>query len=124
MDDPMGFARLTYQAGQRSRDAFESLLTHVTRLLAQRKDGCLLVDQRLMTPFTPDEQGFVIQLWLPRTVAEGGYRFGAVILAQNVFARLATATVIAAVRDLAITYQYFEQEAEAVNWLLTKQQSA
>jgi hypothetical protein len=74
-----------------------------------------------MSPFTPEEQGFVIQQWLPRTVKEGGYKFGAVLVAQNVFARLATATVIATVRDLAITYQFFEQEAEAVTWLLAQQ---
>lgn len=121
-NDPLGFARLTYHAGQRPQDAFQALLRHVTNLLAQRQDGCLLVDQRLMLPFTPEEQSYVIQQWLPRTVVEGGYRFGAVVVAHNVFARLATATVIAAVRNLSITYRYFEQEAEAIAWLLAQQQ--
>jgi hypothetical protein len=124
VNDPLGFARLTYLAGLRPRDGFQALLSHVTQLLARRADGCLLVDQRLMTPFTPEEQEHVIQQWLPRTVAEGGYRYGAVLVAQNVFARLATATVIAAVRDLSITYQYFEQEAEAVSWLMSQQRQA
>lgn len=124
VDDPLGFARLTYQPGVRPEDGFKALLGHVTKLLARREDGCLLVDQRLMTPFTPEEQKHVIQQWLPRIVAEGGYRFGAVLVAQNVFARLVTATVIAAVRDLAITYEYFEQEAEAITWLMSQQRQA
>ncbi|MBC6605463.1 hypothetical protein H8B13_01390 [Hymenobacter sp. BT188] len=124
VDDPMGFARLTYQAGLRPEDGFKALLGQVTKLLAQREDGCLLIDQRLMAPFTPEEQQHVIQQWLPRTVKECGYRYGAVLVAQDVFARLATATVIAAVRDLSITYQYFEQEAEAITWLMSQQRQA
>jgi hypothetical protein len=121
IDDPMGFARLTYQSGVRQQDAFRALLGHVSRLLARRADGCLLVDQRLMEPFTPDEQAYVIEQWLPRAAQEGGYRFGAVVVAHNVFARLATAMVVTAVRDLPMTYCYFEDEAEAVAWLLHQQ---
>jgi len=122
-DDSLGFARLTYKEGVRSTDAFHALLGHVTRLIARRADGCLLVDQRLMQPFTPEEQTYVIEQWLPRAAQEGGYRFGAVVVAHNVFARLATAMVVTAVRDLPMTYCYFEQEAEAVTWLLQQQQA-
>ncbi|GAB2465115.1 hypothetical protein GCM10011375_35010 [Hymenobacter qilianensis] len=124
VNDPLGFARLMYQAGSRPEDDFKALLNNVTKLMARREDGCLLVDQRLMSPFTPEEQEYVIQQWLPRLVEKGGYRYGAVLVAQNVFARLATSTIIAAVRDLSITYQYFEQEAEAVNWLISQQRHA
>lgn len=118
VNDPLGFARLTYRAGG---DAFEALLGNVTRLLARRGDGGLLVDQRQMVPFTPDEQAYVIEQWLPRTVQEGGYRYGAVLLAEDVFARLATAQMVTAVRALPIGYRYFELEAEAVAWLLDQQ---
>jgi len=120
-DDPLGFARLTYREGLRAKDAFQALLGHVTRLLAKRGDGCLLVDQRLMQPFTPEEQTYVIEQWLPRAAQEGGYRFGAVVVAHNVFARLATSMVVTAVRDLPMAYRYFEEEAEAVAWLLQQQ---
>ncbi|SNR30329.1 hypothetical protein [Hymenobacter mucosus] len=124
VDDPLGFARLTYQPGTRDAEAMAALLGHVTRLLAKRGDGCLLVDQRLMSPFTPTEQIFVIQQWLPRAVAEGSYRFGAVVLAENAFARLATRSVTTAVRDMPMLYQYFEQEVDAVAWLLQQKQKA
>ncbi|WP_324674834.1 hypothetical protein [Hymenobacter sp. GOD-10R] len=118
-EDPLGFARLTYQRGLRKGDELRSLLGHTTRLIARRGDGRLLIDQRLMTPFTPDEQHFVMQEWLPLTILEGGYRFGAVILAQDVFARLATATVVTAVRNLPMTYRYFDTESQAIAWLTT-----
>lgn len=119
-DDAMGFARLTYQPNPRQKDAFQALLGHVSRLLAKRGDGCLLVDQRLMDPFTPEEQAFVLEQWLPRAI-EAGYRYGAVVVANNVFARLATAMVVTAARDLPMTYRYFEDEGEAISWLLQQQ---
>ena len=120
-DDSLGFARLTYREAPRTKEAFQALLGHVSRLLAQRGDGCLLVDQRLMQPFTPEEQTYVVEQWVPRAVQEGNYRFGAVVVAHNVFARLATSMVVTAVRDLPILYRYFEEEAEAVTWLLQQQ---
>ncbi|RAK68206.1 hypothetical protein [Hymenobacter edaphi] len=119
-DDPAGFARLTYFAGQRSEDELRALLGHVTRLLARRPDGRLLVDQRLMQPFSASEQQHMTQQWLPAAVAEGGYRYGAVLQAHDVFARLATAAVTTQGRDLNLTYRYFDDEPAAVQWLLTR----
>lgn len=117
VEDTLGFARLIYQPGLRDPEAMSSLLGYVIRLLARRGDGCLLVDQRQMSPFTQAEQHFIIEQWLPRAVAEGGYRFGSVIMAHDAFARLATRTVTTAVRKMPMHYQYFEQEADAVAWL-------
>ncbi|WP_460615469.1 hypothetical protein [Hymenobacter seoulensis] len=119
-EDSAGVARLTYHPGPRDPEALAALLGHVTRLLARRGDGGLLVDQRGMSPFTPAEQTFLVQQWLPRAVAEGGYRFGAVILSENAVTRLATRSVTTAVRDIPVLYQYFELEADAVAWLLER----
>ena len=56
---------------------------------------------------------------LPRAVYDNGYRFGAVVVAQNVFARLAmTQLVLATCCDLPHIYRTFEAEAEAVVWLV------
>ncbi|MCC3156608.1 hypothetical protein LJ737_05120 [Hymenobacter sp. 15J16-1T3B] len=121
-DDPAGFARLTYHPGQRSEDELRALLGHVTRLLARRADGRLLVDQRLMQPFSASEQQHVMHQWMPAAVADGGYRFGAVVQAHDVFARLATASVTTQGRDLNLTYRYFDDEAPAVEWLLMQLQ--
>ncbi|HEX8349987.1 MAG TPA: STAS/SEC14 domain-containing protein [Hymenobacter sp.] len=119
IDGSLGFARLIYHRGARKEDEFRAFLGHTVRLLARRGDGRLLVDQRLMTPFTPDEQKFVLEEWLPRTVQEGGYRNCAVVLAHDVFARLATATVITSARNLPLTFRHFDDEAEAIAWLVT-----
>jgi hypothetical protein len=119
IDGSLGFARLIYHGGVRKEEEFKAFLGHTVRLLARRGDGRLLVDQRLMAPFTPSEQQFVVEQWLPRTIEEGGYRYCAVLLANDVFSRLAMATVVTAVRELPLTYRQFEDESEAIAWLAT-----
>ncbi|QIX60225.1 hypothetical protein HER32_03075 [Hymenobacter sp. BT18] len=118
IDDPQGFGRLIYQPGPRQTEDFRGFLSHVIRLLASRRGGRLLIDQSQMQPFTTEEQAYMVEEWLPHMVADGGYRYGSVLVADNVFARLATATVITAARGLHLTYQYFEREGDAVAWLL------
>ena len=56
--------------------------------------------------------------WLPQAVNESGYRFGAVLVAQNVFARLAMTQLMMATRNLPHTYRTFETEETAMAWLL------
>ncbi|RTQ49753.1 hypothetical protein EJV47_13155 [Hymenobacter gummosus] len=113
--DPAGFARLVYKPGPRAEGA---LLTHSRHLLA-RHHGRMLVDQRLMQPYSPVEQQLVRQEWLPLAIEENGYRYGAVVQAQDVFARLATATVLTQARNSKMTYRYFDDEAAATAWLLS-----
>ncbi len=55
--------------------------------------------------------------WLPRAVNEHGYRYGAVLMATNVFARLAMNQFVLATRNLPHTYRTFETEETAVAWL-------
>ena len=56
--------------------------------------------------------------WLPQAVSESGYRFGAVLVAQNVFARLTRTQLVMATRELPHSYRTFETEETAVAWLL------
>ncbi len=55
--------------------------------------------------------------WLPRAVYAFGYRFGTVLAAQNVFARLAMTHLLLGAHDLPHTYRTFENEGDAVAWL-------
>lgn len=118
-DHSTGYARLTYHPAARTPEELRALLGHVTRLLAQYAHGRLLVDQRLMQPFSPVEQQ-VLQQWMPVAVAESRYRSGAILQAYDVFARLATGTATAHGRDLNLTYRHFTEEAAALDWLLAQ----
>jgi hypothetical protein len=115
------YVRLQYYPGPRCFEEFTSLLNHVTRALSRYRLGKLLIDQRQMTPYVPDEQVHLVQQWLPRTIVEGQYRYGAVVQAHDVFARLAMDTIRTQAQDLPLTYRFFPDEAQAINWLHAQQ---
>ena len=122
-EEPGSFVRMEYGAGAREAAAFRALLTHAVQALARRQWSGILVDQRAMTPLTNAEQDWMSTEWLPRAVAEYGYRHGAVLVAKDVFARLAMHHFVVASRGLNHTYRPFESEAEAVAWLLMKNEA-
>jgi hypothetical protein len=111
------YVRLQYYPGPRHFDEFTALLNHVTRALSRYGLGKLLIDQRQMTPYVPAEQIHLVQHWLPRTIVEGQYRYGAVVQAHDVFARLAMDTIRTQAQDLPLTYRFFPDEVEAIRWL-------
>jgi len=117
-EEPAGYLRLEYRTGPRKEHHFRALLTHVGHALTRRAWNRLLVDQREMEPYSPGEQAWMSTEWLPRAVHEAGYRYGAVLVAHNVFARLAMDQLAMATRGLPHTYRMFEGEAEAAAWLL------
>ena len=70
-----------------------------------------------MRAFPTAEQQWIAREWLPRAATEGGYRFGAIVLSEDVFTRLATAYVTTSVQGLPLVYRTFTDEAAAVAWL-------
>lgn len=116
-EEPDGYLRLEYKPNPREAVQFRALLTHAAQALSRHHWANMLVDQRQMTPFTPAEQAWMSGEWLPKAVHEHGYRHGAVLVAHNVFARLAMTQLVLGTRDLPHTYRTFEDEAEAVAWL-------
>ena len=117
-EEPTGYLRLEYKPGPRGEVEFRALLTHAAQALTRHHWRSILVDQRQMTPFVMSEQTWMGTEWLPHAVHEHGYRFGAVLVAQNVFARLAMTQLVLSTRNLPHTYRTFEGEDEAVGWLL------
>lgn len=113
--------RLRYHPGPRRFEEFSALLHHVTRALARYQLGKLLIDQRQMTPYLPTEQVYVVEHWLPRTIVEGQYRYGAVVQAHDEFARLAMDTIRTQAQELPLTYRFFPDELVAVSWLQAQQ---
>ncbi|MGI4734109.1 MAG: hypothetical protein ACRYG7_02925 [Janthinobacterium lividum] len=115
------YVRLRYHSGPRRFDEFTAVLHHVTRALARYRLGKLLIDQRQLTPYLPAEQVHLVQHWLPRTIVEGAYRYGAVIQAHEVFARLAMDTIRTQAQELPLTYRFFPDEVQAISWLQAQQ---
>ncbi len=116
-EEPQQFLRLEYRGGARDVAQFRALLGHVSQALVRHGWSTILVDQREMSPYTATEQDWLSNEWLPRAVNECGYRFGAVLIAHDVFARLAMNQLVLSSRSLAHTYRTFDTEAAAVAWL-------
>ena len=116
-EEPAGYLRLEYKPNPRETVQFRALLTHTAQALSRRQWAAILVDQRQMTPFNPAEQAWMSGEWLPKAVHEHGYRHGAVLVAHNVFARLAMTQLVFSTRDLPHLYRTFEDEGEALTWL-------
>ncbi|MFD1870837.1 hypothetical protein [Hymenobacter bucti] len=115
--DPAGFLRLTWSATPRTLADTQAFLSHVTQALRQRGWSKVLGNQLAMLPFSTAEQQWVSQEWLPEAVQVGGYRYGAIVVSADTYARLATAYITTNVGGLPMRYRSFDAEADAVSWL-------
>jgi len=120
--DSGGYVRLHWGSRPRQVADTRAMFLTAAQALRQRSWGRILINQVQMLPFSPEEQRWISQEWLPAAVRESGYRFGAVVVATNVLTRLATAFVTTSFSDLPLRYRSFDAEAEAVAWLLQQPQ--
>jgi hypothetical protein len=116
MEHPDGYAYVIYNPGPRKLDHLKSFLTHTSQLLHRRGWYKLLGDQRLMAPFTEEERLWIVDYWINRT-AEGSQIYGAVLIPEDVFARLSVSQMMGEAREAAMTYRLFESESDAAAWL-------
>ena len=113
------FACLTWRPSLRALPDFQAAMDALLVLLRRLGTGKALVNQRCMAPLTAAEQAWVLTHWLPRAVAQGHYRYAAVLPAADERARRATERVRA---DAAHhpgfpRYEDFTDEAQARQWL-------
>lgn len=118
--DAAGFLRVHWSKGPRRLADTQALFEAMAPVLQERGWSRILINQTEMPPFTPQEQQWVAAQWLPRAVQVAGYRFGAVVVSRQVLTRLATAYVTANVQGLPLLYRSFDEDAEAVAWLLAQ----
>lgn len=118
--DPAGFLRLHWSGPSRTLADTQAMFTTAAQALSQYGWGRILVNQVHMLPFTPQEQLWISQEWLPAAVRDSGYRAGAVVVATNVLTRLATAFVTSSAPELPLRYRSFDLETKAIQWLLTQ----
>ena len=115
--DPAGFLRATWSSRRRTLADTQALFDQMLRGLQRQGWSRILINQLEMAPFTPAEQQWIAQSWLPRAVEEGGYRHGAVVVSPHVLVRLATAFVTTNVQGLPLVYRSFDTDAAAAAWL-------
>jgi hypothetical protein len=117
LTDPAGFLRTNWSSQKRNPEATQAIFENMLRALQQYGWSRILINQRNMIPFTPQEQQWIAREWLPRAV-QAGYRHGAVVVSPNVLVRLATAFVTTSIQGLPLMYRSFDTVADAQSWLL------
>jgi hypothetical protein len=70
-----------------------------------------------MPPLLPVDQLWLSQEWVPRAIAEAGYRHGAVVEAHDQLSRTSVAQVVKQIEQLPLTVRYFEDDWRAAEWL-------
>jgi hypothetical protein len=116
--DSAGFLRMDWSGAERTLADTQGLLTHMAQALQQRGWGKVLANQTLMLPFSPAEQQWISQEWLARAVHECGYRYGAIVVSTDTYARLATAFITTTVGGLPLRYRSFDEVVQATDWLM------
>lgn len=114
---PAGYLHVRWSAQPRTFAETQAVLQHLSQGLQHYGWSKALSNQLIMPPFSTEEQAWITQQWLPHAVREAGYRAGAILLASNLYARLATAFVTTSVQGLPMRYRSFDQEADAIAWL-------
>lgn len=117
LEHPDGYAVVQYKAGPRQLDHLQAFLTHAGRLLQSRGWHKLLGDQRLMAPFNDTERSWITEYWLDRKDKEAHPLYGAVLLPDDVFARLSVSQIMQEARAASMTYRLFQDLEEAEAWL-------
>lgn len=115
--DPAGFLRMDWSGAERTLADTQGLLTHLARALQQHGWHKVLANQTLMPSFSPAEQQWISHEWMPGAV-QSGYRYGAIVVSTNTYARLATAFITTNVGGLPLRYRSFDDAAQATTWLL------
>lgn len=119
-EHPAGYAVLHYTSGPRQPGTFAEFGTQVGRLLLARQWHRLLSDQRELSILSDAEKEWVTTQWLPQHVARPAVLHEALLVARDVFARLAIGQALnqTSATTGTITLHYCADEAAAHTYLL------
>ncbi len=117
LEHPAKYALLLYKPGPRTLPDLQALITHIGHLLLRNRWYRILGDQHLMAPFTPEQSAWLVAHWEDYTTRYPGRIYAAVVLAQDVFARLAVSQLRQDIGVAELTYRQFPDLTAAAAWL-------
>ncbi|MBG8555988.1 hypothetical protein [Hymenobacter guriensis] len=116
-EHPDGYVVIDYNAGDRVMSEYRAFLTHLENLLKLRGWNKMLANQRLLTPFTDEERTWIREQWLQVSHAVQREMLAAVLLPNDVFARLGMTSLMQDAREGALRYRVFNDAQAAAAWL-------
>ncbi|HEX8429550.1 hypothetical protein [Hymenobacter sp.] len=83
--------------------------------------GKVAADQRNLFPLSTKDSAWLLLDWLPRATKHNLYRYVAILSARDIFCRLAMHSLtLHAQTQFPVVYRLFEEEENAVTWLLAQ----
>jgi len=116
-EHPDGYAFVCYHANKRQPGELERLIMRTGALLLTRGWQRVLGDQRLMKPQSEEEKAWILEQWYGGKVARPTHILAALVLAKDVFTRLATQQIISS-SDRGYLYESFTDLERACARLL------
>ncbi|TGE06362.1 hypothetical protein [Hymenobacter fodinae] len=111
------YAYVQYKPGKRALPDLQVFLTQLAQLLQRRAWYKMLTDQRQMAQFTQEERLWIRDTWLTGPQAVSHKVLAAVLLPEDVFARLSMKLVMNETQEGMLVYHIFGNEQEAATWL-------
>jgi hypothetical protein len=104
LEHPDGYVVLEYKPGPGQLSDLQALLAHVRNLLDRNQWHRLLGAQRQMAPYSDGERAWIVDYWLNSSRRRVGSLYSAIILANDVFARLSMTQVTDDTKASALIY--------------------
>ncbi|GAA4356160.1 hypothetical protein GCM10023185_19710 [Hymenobacter saemangeumensis] len=118
LEHPDGYALVRHHAGKRKADDLNTLVACTGRLLMKRSWHRVLDDQRHMAPLTPDEKQWVLEKWYTGQTDRPVYIITAVVVPDDVVARLSSRQMWNEVPPGIFEYHTFTELEEAQGFLM------
>ncbi|OGX86486.1 hypothetical protein [Hymenobacter glacialis] len=116
-EHPDGYALFQYNDGKHTLPDLQGLFSHLRNVLERNNWHHFLTDQRLLTPFSPEEVAWCVDFWRATAARHPAGLYGAVVMSHNVFTRLAMGQIVQEANGAPMYFRRFETEAEATAWL-------
>ena len=114
---PDAYVRITWQDAPMDSVALRAVYEHTLHLLLRTGLTRVLSDHARMAPFLAADREWMLRSWVPRAVAEAGYRRCAIVESTQVFNRLGTRHLAMELGPGTLTVAYFDEAPAADGWL-------
>jgi hypothetical protein len=99
-----------------SGEEYRAVLTRLLDFIASRRGCRLLADMRNMPVMSPEDQAWVQDVWMPRSLAIG-LRYSAIIAPKKAVTRSTIRHIVQDAGNIERTRAYFDTVEEAKAWL-------
>ncbi|TGE24459.1 hypothetical protein E5K00_04380 [Hymenobacter aquaticus] len=112
-----GYVRIDWNPVPIRSSSLRAVYEQVLTLLRQQGFAKVLSDHQLLPPIQPSDQEWLSQDWVPRAVAQAGYRCCALVQAHDVLSQISLTHIVRQLGPVPLIVRYFEDSSAAERWI-------